>query len=659
MKEFLTLIRLLSPINTASGKKSELKLIANGFVRDEFYKVKGQTQQNIDELTFIDSSGTINQVIALKKIDAAYTFEALIKVNHKQKAGKLFLKIQDGDQSKKIKLSKFNLSAKRNCNKTEVYRMKVDEEQLRLSSNVKSDINEEDILFSFIIENLNDEWNLENTLSSFKVQHYKNWEVLIPLTGENQKLADQFKGDKIKFIDTEGYYNTSNRNTLLRKCQGSYIGIIEDLDLLHPHCLSQLYQAITNHKDIKLAYVDSDTIDQKNNRQFPKYRPDLSVDHLRCMNYIGSFYVFAKSCLTEMLGYDKALNLRSSHYDFILRLIDLNQDRNAVKHIDYILYHKSHLNQQSASDKAIISDDNIAITNHLKRNNLNAEVKHSKREGIYEIDYHVEEKKLISILIPFKNESQVLKTCVESVLAKSSYDHYEIILIDHESTEQAVIDYYSKLVNENDHIKCLHYKGEFNYSAINNWAVQFAAGDYYVFLNNDTEVLTAGWLDRMYQYAAQENIGVVGALLLYPDSTIQHDGVYFGYLDKELKYPTSQYINKMQNIGDENAYYPYVVKNVKAVTAACIMVPKEDFVSNGGFDEVRFKVTCNDTDLCFRIGKQKRIVSLPDVILTHYESKSRGLNDTFKKIRLAQRELNLFYDLHKDQFEEKEIIFNV
>jgi len=222
-----------------------------------------------------------------------------------------------------------------------------------------------------------------------------------------------------------------------------------------------------------------------------------------------------------------------------------------------------------------------------------------------------------------------------------------------------VIEYYTSLVKQHEHIKCLQYKGEFNYSAINNWAVQFASGEYFVFLNNDTEVLTTGWLNRMYQYAVQEKIGVVGVLLLYPDSTIQHDGVYFGYLDKELKYPTSQYINKMQNIGDENAYYPYVVKNVKAVTAACIMVPKEDFISIGGFDEVRFKVTCNDTDLCFRIGKDKRIVSLPDVILTHYESKSRGLNDTFKKIRLAQRELKLFYDLHKEQFEEKEIIFNV
>jgi len=535
--------------------------------------------------------------------------------------------------------------------------MKVDEEQAQLSSNDHSQSVREDQLISIIVENQNENWDLKNTIASLESQLYKNWELLIPSSNENQELKASFKSNKIKFIDIDQVYDTQTRNILLSKCDGSYIGFIEDQDQLHPNCLSQLVNTINDNQELKLAYVDSDLLDKDCERKFPKYRPALSIDHLRCMNYIGSFYLFSKQVLAQLNAYNEKLNLKSSHYDFILRLIDQNKDKNAIQHIDYILYHKNFLNEVQETSE--VTDDMVAISDHLKRNKLHAQVKESNHPGIYEIDYQVKEKELISILIPFKNESAVLKTCVESILAKSNYTNYEIILIDHESTEQAVIDYYTHLIENHNNIKCLHYKGNFNYSAINNWAVQFASGSYFVFLNNDTEVLTEGWLDRMYQYAVQDNIGVVGVLLLYPDNTIQHDGVYFGYLDKELKYPTSQYINKMQNIGDDNAYYPYVVKNVKAVTAACIMVPKEDFETNGGFDEVRFKVTCNDTDLCFRIGKQKRIVSLPDVILTHYESKSRGLNDTFKKIRLAQRELNMFYDLHKDQFEEKEIIFNV
>lgn len=692
MKELLTLISLLSPRNlihfflllkkepkryilanlnqkvqslrspfrysNSNGDTKYLRLIANGFVRDQFYKVKGSLEHQVEELTIVDSSGQLNHKVELKKTKNAYSFNGLIKIDNSTKKNRLFLKIRDGKYIKKIKLTKFNLSAKRNCNKSEVYLMKVDEEQKLLSSNTNFKSDNEDILFSFIVENNNSKWDLENTIASLETQYYKNWELLVPLSVANESWSQKFDQQKIKFIKIDQAYSTSTRNLLLSKCSGSFIGIIEDEDILHPHYLSQIHYEVKNNPNLQFAYVDADVIDNEV-RRFPKYKPALSIDHLRCTNYIGSFYMFSKKILNTAHGFNEDLNLKSSHHDFILRVIDQNTISNSIVHIDHILHHKSPLNESNKYDESLINDDKIAISDHLKRNTLNAQVKQSKIPGIYTIEYTIEDTPLISILIPFKNEYSVLKTCIESILTKTTYPNYEIILIDHESSETSVIEYYKSLINQYDHIKCLNYKGEFNYSAINNWAVQFTAGSHLVFLNNDTEVLSEGWLNRMYQYGMQKDIGVVGALLLYPDHTIQHDGVYFGFLDQELKYPTSQYINKMQNIGEDNAYHPYVVKNVKAVTAACMMVSKKDFLSVGGFDEVRFKVTCNDTDLCLRIGKEKRIVSLPDVILTHYESKSRGLNDTFKKIRLAQRELKLFYALHHEQFEKKEIIFNI
>ncbi len=686
MKEFFTLIKLVSPrnilhfllllkkepkryifaninqkvqslrtpytINGNAGVRKDFKLIVNGFVRDNFYKVRGHISHDIDQLSIVDGSGSLNETIQLTKEANGVSFDALVKI--KSKKEKLYLIAKDGTQTKKIKLSKFLLSTKRNCNKTEVYRMKVDEEKSQASTSKPQ--SSEDILFSFILENNTGQASeINQSIAGLLAQNYKNWELLIPISDKNRQLAATFKHDQIKCIELESNYSTATRNDIITKCAGNYIGILKDKNVLHKDCLLQCHHAIKNNASPYLLYVDSDVIDENQERKNPTYRPPLSIDQLRCMNYVGDFYLFSKEAFTKTNGYTAESNLYSSHYDFILRLAD--HDQHKIVHVDNILLH---VNKQNKNINTSSSTDDIsAIQQHLERNKLHAQVTASDHPGIYEIEYLTEEQALISIIIPFKNEFEVLKTCVESIFEKTSYGNYEIILVDHESTDQAVCDYYKALEKEHDHIKTLHYKGDFNYSAINNWAIQFTNGSYFVFLNNDTEVLSEGWLNRMYQYARQDQIGVVGVLLLYPDNTIQHDGVYFGYLDKELKYPTSQYINKMQTIGEENAYYPYVVKNVKAVTAACMMVSKEDFLSVNGFDEVRFKVTCNDTDLCFRIGKNKRIVSLPDVILTHYESKSRGLNDTFRKIRLAQRELQLFYDLHKDQFEDKEIIFNV
>jgi len=368
MKEFLTLIRLLSPRNllhfflllkkepqryifaninqkvqslrtpyhfiSADGDKKELTLIANGFVRDEFYKIKGTLKHNIDQIYVSDSSGTLKESIISHRTDHGFSFDALIKVDKKLKQEKLFLNLKDGNNTKKIKLSKFNLSAKRNCNKTEVYRMKVDEEQHRLSSNINTSRVNEEILFSFILENGIEKWDLKNTIASLDAQLYKNWELIVPLTQDNKDIAEQLENEKVRFIDSEGIYRTEARNVLLKECKGMYIGFIQDNDLLHQNCLSQIYHSVSNHKNINLVYVDSDLIDENNQRRFPKYRPAVSIDHLRCMNYIGSFYLFSKIVSEQLNGYNSKLNLSSSHYDFILRIIDLDSEKNSIEHID-------------------------------------------------------------------------------------------------------------------------------------------------------------------------------------------------------------------------------------------------------------------------------------------------------------------------------------
>ena len=264
-----------------------------------------------------------------------------------------------------------------------------------------------------------------------------------------------------------------------------------------------------------------------------------------------------------------------------------------------------------------------ALMDAVERRKLDAEVIDGLFPSSCRIKYNIVGNPKISIIIPTKDKVEVLQTCIESILEKTDYSNYEIIVVDNQSTEEITFEYYEKIEN-NPKIKILKYSEKFNFSAINNFAVSQIESDYIIFLNNDTEVISREWLSAMLEYAQRKDVGAVGAKLIYPNNTIQHAGVIgldleelVGTVHKHLPRHDTGYFGRIQ-----------VVNNLSAVTAACMMMRKKVFEEVGGYEE-NLAIAFNDVDLCLKIReKGYLIVYTPYVEFYHYESLTRGYEDT-------------------------------
>ena len=273
-----------------------------------------------------------------------------------------------------------------------------------------------------------------------------------------------------------------------------------------------------------------------------------------------------------------------------------------------------------------------AIEQHLKRCGVTAEVSKTENLGFYRVKYQQEGSPLVSILIPNKDQKDTLDQCLKSIEARTDYENYEIIIIENNSTEQETFEYYKQI--KNPKIRVIEWKDEFNYSAINNFGVRHAKGEYLLFLNNDIEVINSDWLGEMLSNCQREEVGAVGAKLYYPDNTVQHAGVIVGIGG----------VAGSVFVGLKRGYTGYmhrasIQQNLSAVTAACMMVKKSVFEEVGGFEE-ELKVAFNDIDFCLKIREQGHLIVYdPYVELYHYESKTRGAEDTTEKIRRFQSEI--------------------
>lgn len=492
-------------------------------------------------------------------------------------------------------------------------------------------------------------------------QTYSNWELCLAdgSTKKNEKLTKIIETDnriKYKFLN-ENKGISGNSNEAIKMATGDYIALFDHDDLLAPYCLYEVVKCINKNRNAEFIYSDEDKIDQNGNRSEGYFKPDFSPDTLRCQNYICHFSVFKKELMEKLGGFNSEFD-GAQDYDIFLRMSEIVKPEN-IKHIPRILYHwrvhKDSTAQLNSNAKNYAFDNGIkAIEAHLKRVGLDGTVSNGCINGIYRVEYKVKENPKVSIVIPNKDGQDILTVCINSLLEKTTYKNYEIVIVENNSETEEIFEYYKEL-EKNPKIKVVKYpETGFNYSRIINYGVKNSSGDYVVQLNNDTELLTPNWLELMLGFCQRDDVGAVGVKLYYPDETIQHAGIVVGLGGVAG--------NRFKSIPkDGHGYFANesMIQNLSAVTAACIMTPKTIYEEVGFMDE-KLAVAFNDVDFCLKIRKKGYlIVYNPFVEFIHYESKSRGLENTPKKIKRFQGEMDTFKEKWRDFLDEGDPYYNI
>ena len=504
---------------------------------------------------------------------------------------------------------------------------------------------------------------LEEMIESVRMQTYKVWELCLAdgsdaghRNVEKYCLSLQKKDARIRYKKLEKNSGISeNTNACIEISTGEYIGLFDHDDLLHPSALYEMMCAIEKENP-DFLYTDEATFEKVvTNIITAHFKPDYAVDTLRGNNYICHFSVFKRSLLTEAGWFRKEYDGSQDH-DLILRL---TAKAKKVYHIPKLLYYwRSHPASVAAdinSKTYAIDAGKRAVKDSIEACGEKVTVESSKAfPTIYRLKYKIKGNPLISILIPCKDHAEDTEICIESILQKSTYKNYEILLVDNGSVEKDNMELFEKLA-KNKRIRILHWNHPFNYSEINNYAAKEAGGEYLLLLNNDTEVITPGWMEEMLMYAQREDVGAVGAKLYYGDDTIQHAGIILG-MGMDGIAGHAHYRQPKENLGYMGRLY--YAQDMSAVTAACMMVKRAVYEELNGFDEA-FEVAYNDVDFCMRLRKEGYLnVFTPYAELYHYESKSRGLEDTKDKRKRFEKEVKMFKERWKKELEEGDPYFN-
>lgn len=481
-------------------------------------------------------------------------------------------------------------------------------------------------------------WNLYIAVSQ-KAASNAEIEQIIEQTEKNQRVywLQNWDGDKVSAI-----------NAMLARSEGNYKILMEAKDLLHPSALFEC-QKVLEAERFELLYTDEASFDGAPEAPFDyHFKPDYAPITLRGHNYINHMLVVSTELWRKTGLLDSVLD-EESHYDWILRLIE--QDP-SILHISKALYYNRRKKEAGVTEVQAQRMQK-ALQAHLNRLEIKADVIRLAKAGTFKVKYAIQGEPLISILIPNKDYVNDLSNCIQSIMEKSTYRNFEIIIIENNSTKQETFEYYEEVQKEYSQIRVVYWEGIFNYSGINNYGAQFAKGEYLVLLNNDVEIITPEWLEEMLMFAQMPQTGAVGAMLYYPDDTVQHAGVTIGvqgvggHAHKEFKRGSEGYHNRM-----------LVAQNLSCVTAACMMLPRKIFDQVEGLDE-RFEVAFNDVDLCLKILKANHnIIFTPFAELYHFESKSRGTDETPVKRKRFVREVMLFTQEWKPFLDKGDPFYN-
>ncbi len=517
-------------------------------------------------------------------------------------------------------------------------------------------------------------WNtpekfLREMIESVQWQTYENWELCL---ADGSDAAHAYVGETVaqymredtriryqKLAKNEGI--SGNTNECYAMATGDYIGLFDHDDILHP-CALYEYMKVICEKGADYIYCDEATFHKGNiNRMITlHFKSDYAVDTLRANNYICHFSVFSRKLLEGGELFRPQFDGSQDH-DMILRLTDRAK---CVVHVPKLLYywrsHKASVASDISAKPYAIESAKGAVADHLRANGFrDFEILSTRAfETIFRIKYALTARPLVSILIPNKDHAGDLRRCVDSILEKSTYENYEILIIENNSTTQEIRDYYAELAGH-PKIRIETWEGEFNYSKINNFGASKAKGEYLLLLNNDTQVITLDWIEELLMYAQRDDVACVGAKLYYEDYTIQHAGIVIGLGAHRTAGHTHYRINK-ENLGYMGKLC--YAQDVSAVTGACMMVKKERYDRVGGLDE-SFAVALNDVDFCLRMRALGYLnVFTPFAELFHYESVSRGSDveraADEKKARRYEEEAARFREKWKAELEAGDPYFN-
>jgi len=471
---------------------------------------------------------------------------------------------------------------------------------------------------------------LNLAIQSVRKQLYPHWELCIADDNSTdpkvrillQEYAKMDPRIKIIFRESNGHISAAS-NSALELATGEYIALMDHDDELAEHALYWVATEIINHPEAMLVYTDEDKININGQRSAPFFKPDWNPDLLLGQNYICHLGVYRRKRVVDIGGFRQGFE-GSQDWELVLRFTEgLSAD--VIRHIPAVLYHWRTLPNSTSSSIAVkpysISASRRAVTEALRRRFGNQKFKledaYGTISGYFLPRLNVKDSPLVSIIIPTRNGIEFLRPCIDSI-AITEYEHYEIVIIDNQSNDPKTLEYLS-FISHHSNIRVLRYDFSFNYAAMHNWVVPQTKGEYLCLLNNDTQVISPNWLGDMLALAQRSETGAVGAKLLYPDNTVQHNGVILGLSG------IADHINK----GMPSNYPGYygrgaLLQNLSAVTAACLLVKRTHWVEIGGMIS-ELTVGFNDVDFCLRLQEKGLFnVWTPQAILYHHESKSRG-----------------------------------
>ena len=505
---------------------------------------------------------------------------------------------------------------------------------------------------------------LREMIDSVVTQTYKNWELCLADGSDDKhtdvgRICQEYieKDSRIKYQKIEKNLGISgNTNVCFSMATGNFIGLFDHDDVMHPSLLFECVKTVCE-KDADYVYTDEATFTSPNLDDLIvlHFKPDYSPDNLRANNYICHFSMFDADLLKKT-GLFRPEYDGSQDHDMILRL---TEEAKHVCHIPKILYYwRSHPNSVAADIGAktyAIDAAKRAVHDHMRDYyGIEVEVESTRAfPTIFQIKYPINGEPLISIVIPNKDHVEDLRRCITSIEKKSTWKNYEIVVVENNSVEQSIRDYYKELERD-PKVKIVTYEGGFNYSSINNVGVKETKGEYLLFLNNDTEVISPDWMEQLLMYAQRKDVGAVGAKLYYADNTIQHAGVVIG-LGAHRSAGHTHYKMPREHLGYMGRLC--YAQDVTAVTGACLMVKKSIYEEVDGLDE-SFTISLNDVDLCLKIREKGYLnIFTPFAELYHYESKTRGMEEG-EKLRRYERECAHFRDKWKEQLDAGDPYYN-
>jgi len=478
------------------------------------------------------------------------------------------------------------------------------------------------------VYNTDERW-LRRAIESVQRQLYSNWELCIaddrstdPRVGEVlREIQSSDLRLRIHFRDVNGHISAAS-NSALALASGEFIVLLDHDDVLPRHALAAVVHELNRHPDADIVYSDEDRIDEAGRRYDPYFKPDWNPELFYSQNLISHLGVYRTAMVRQVGGFREGFE-GSQDYEMALRVVEETQPAR-IRHIPLILYHWRAIPGSAALDvhqKSYATDAaRLAVEAHFTRTGVEATIEPAPHAPYYQrIRYKVPEPRPhVTIIIPTKDRADLLSTCVTSIVSRSTYRQFDVLIVDNGSSEPESHAYFER-VQQDPCISVLRIDGPFNFSRINNQAASRARGSLLCFLNNDTEVISPDWLEEMVSLAVRDGVGAVGAMLYYPSNTMQHAGVVLG-LGGIASHP-----HRGERRGMPGNYgRAALTQTMSAVTAACMVLRKDTFEAVGGFDET-LAVAYNDVDLCLRLGARGfRNVWTPYAELYHFESVSRG-----------------------------------